>query len=85
MMCIFIRQICFGMTQMSWTFIIRFTVVLLAIMLVSAGVIHGVLDGKNSIIFWIFAVPFILAAPILASVVWASNDELELLDGYTTP
>ena len=63
---------------MSSTFAIRFAAILFSVMALTALVIHFILNGQYTIIFWIFAVPFILGIPILASVVLATNEELDI-------
>jgi uncharacterized membrane protein len=77
-MCILDTQLTKSSEHMSSTFAIRFAVILFSVMAVAAILIHFILNSQHTIIFWIFAVPFILGIPILASVVLASNEELDL-------
>ena len=60
------------------SFAIRFAAVLLAVLVLATIGIESTTAGDTTVIMWIFAVPFILAIPILASVILAKNDELEL-------
>lgn len=66
------------MTLMSMKFIGRFLAILVSVMVLAALSIHFFFDPHYSIVFWILAVPVILGTPILASVVLASNEELDL-------
>ncbi|WP_104470725.1 hypothetical protein [Acinetobacter indicus] len=63
---------------MSMKFVSRFVVVLVLVMILSALSIQFFFNPDYTIVFWILAVPVILGAPILASVVLASNEELDL-------
>jgi hypothetical protein len=77
-MCILNIQLTKSFEHMSSTFAIRFAAILFSVMVLAALLIHFVLNSQYTIIFWIFAVPFILGIPILASVVLATNEELDL-------
>ncbi len=63
---------------MSTKFIIRFAAILFSILILAALVIKFFFSPDVTIVLWIFAVPFILGIPILASVVLATNEELDL-------
>ncbi len=65
-------------TRMSMKFISRFVAILALIMILAALSIQFFFDPHYTVVFWILAVPVILAGPILASVVLASNEELGL-------
>ena len=63
---------------MSMKFISRFVVILVLIMILAALSIQFFFDPHYTVVFWILAVHVILGAPILGSVVLASNEELDL-------
>lgn len=63
---------------MSTKFIIRFAAILFSILILAALVIKFFFSSDVTVVLWIFAVPFILGIPILASVVLATNEELDL-------
>ena len=63
---------------MSMKFISRFVVILVLIMILAALSIQFFFDPDYTVVFWILAVPVILGAPILGSVVLSSNEELDL-------
>ena len=63
---------------MSMKFISRFVVILVLIMILAALSIQFFFDPHYTVVFWILAVPVILGAPNLGSVVLASNEELDL-------
>ncbi|WP_353173349.1 hypothetical protein [Acinetobacter rudis] len=63
---------------MPKSFAIRFAAVLLLVLIVATVGIEFSTAGETTVVMWIFAVPFILAIPILTSVVLAKNDELEI-------
>ncbi|WP_139852618.1 hypothetical protein [Acinetobacter pullicarnis] len=62
---------------MSTKFIIRFAGVLLLILILAALCIQLFSTPAITVVMWIFAMPIILAVPILASVVLAKDAELE--------
>lgn len=64
--------------RMATKFIIRFAVILFAVLILTALSIQFFFDPEVTVVLWIFAVPFILGVPILASVVLASNEELDI-------
>ncbi|MGE8539434.1 MAG: hypothetical protein ACN6NI_09130, partial [Acinetobacter sp.] len=59
-------------------FIIRFAMILFTILILTALAIQFFFSPEVTVVLWIFAVPFILGIPILASVVLASNEELDI-------
>lgn len=59
-------------------YLIRFAGILFVILLIDATVIHFLTTGEATIVAWICSVPFILAIPILSSVIFAKNEELGL-------
>ena len=59
-------------------FAIRFTAVLLSVLILAAIVIQFMFSSKLTTDLWIIAMPIILGIPILASVVLAKDDELAL-------
>lgn len=63
---------------MSSKFVIRFACVLLTILLVVGLGIHFMVAPELTTMIWIFTVPLILAVPILLSVVFATDDELQI-------
>lgn len=63
---------------MPKSFVVRFAAVLLLVLVVATIGIELSTTGETTVVMWIFAVPFILAIPILASVILAKNDELEV-------
>ncbi|MDQ8935853.1 hypothetical protein [Acinetobacter rudis] len=63
---------------MPKSFAIRFAAVLLAVLVIFTIAIELSTSGETTVIMWIFAVPFILAIPILTSVILAKNDEMEI-------
>ncbi|QIC65902.1 hypothetical protein [Acinetobacter schindleri] len=63
---------------MSMKFISRFVVILVLVMILAALSIQFFFDPHYTVVFWILAVPVILGAPILGSVILASNEELDL-------
>jgi len=63
---------------MSTKFIIRFAAILFSVLILTAFVIQFFFKPDVTIVLWIFAVPFILGIPILASVVLTTNDELDI-------
>lgn len=63
---------------MSKQFVLRFVVILALVGLLSTGIIEFILNPEYRIIYWIFFVPIILAAPILTAVVLATDEELEV-------
>lgn len=71
-------QIIQSVQNMPSTFVIRFAAILFTVMAIAAFVIHFMSDRQFVVVFWIFSVPFILGVPILASVVLAKNDELDI-------
>lgn len=62
---------------MSTKFIIRFAGVLFLILVLAALSIQLFSTAEITVVMWIFAMPIILAVPILASVVLAKDAELE--------
>lgn len=62
--------------KMLLKFAIRFMAVLLAVLILAAIIIHFSFSSKLTTDLWIIIVPIILAAPILTSVVLATDDEL---------
>jgi hypothetical protein len=58
------------MILMPINFVIRFAAILFSVLILVALAIR--------FFFWIFAMPFILGTPILASVVLAKNEELDI-------
>lgn len=63
---------------MPKSFVVRFAAVLFLVLVVATIGIELSTTGETTVVMWIFAVPFILAIPILASVILAKNDELEV-------
>ena len=63
---------------MSMKFVSRFVAILVLVMILAALSIQFFFNPHYTVVFWILAVPVILGAPILASVVLASNVELDL-------
>lgn len=63
---------------MPMSFVIRFAAVLALVLIVFTLAIELTTSGETTVIMWIFTVPFILATPILASVVLAKNDEMDI-------
>lgn len=63
---------------MSTKFIIRFAAILFSVLIVVALGIQFIFNPDVTVILWIFAVPFILGIPILASVILATNEELDI-------
>lgn len=59
-------------------FTIRFLGVLLAVLILTAIVIHFFFSSALTIDLWIIMVPIILGVPILASVLLAKDDELDI-------
>ena len=64
--------------RMATKFIIRFAMILFAVLILTALSIQFFFHPEVTVVLWIFAVPFILGVPILASVVLASNEELDI-------
>ncbi|MDT0199451.1 MULTISPECIES: hypothetical protein [unclassified Acinetobacter] len=63
---------------MSTKFIIRFAAILFSVLILTALAIQFFFKSDVTVVLWIFAVPFILGIPILASVVLTTNDELDI-------
>ncbi|AUC07673.1 MAG: hypothetical protein ACD_6C00119G0002 [uncultured bacterium] len=63
---------------MSTKFIIRFAAILFSVLILTALAIQFFFKPDVTVVLWIFAVPFILGIPILASVVLTTNDELDI-------
>lgn len=63
---------------MSTKFIIRFAAILFSVLILTALAIQFLFKPDVTVVLWIFAVPFILGIPILASVVLTTNDELDI-------
>ncbi|AUX87266.1 hypothetical protein ACUM6W_08780 [Acinetobacter tandoii] len=59
-------------------FVLRFAAILFSVLILAAIAIKFLFNPHYTVIFWIFAVPFILGVPILASVVLAKNEELDI-------
>jgi hypothetical protein len=53
-------------------------VILFSVLILVALAIQFFFDPHYTVVFWIFAMPFILGTPILASVVLAKNEELDI-------
>ena len=66
------------MIPMPINFVIRFAVILFSVLILVALAIQFFFDPHYTVVFWIFAMPFILGTPILASVVLAKNEELDI-------
>ena len=63
---------------MPKNFVIRFAVLLFMTLLVIALGIHFMLSKEVSVVAWILMFPIIMAVPILASVLMAKDEELEI-------
>lgn len=63
---------------MSTKFIIRFAAILFFVLILTGLVIQFFFNPDVTVVLWIFAVPFILGIPILASVVLTNNEELDI-------
>ena len=63
---------------MPKNFIIRFAVLLFMTLLVIALGIHFMLSKEVTVVAWILMFPVIMAVPILASVLMAKDEELEI-------
>ncbi len=59
-------------------FTIRFLAVLVAVLILTAIVIHFFFSSTLTIDLWIIMVPIILGVPILTSVLLAKDDELDI-------
>jgi hypothetical protein len=66
------------MILMPINFVIRFAAILFSVLILVALAIQFFFDPHYTVVFWIFAMPFILGTPILASVVLAKNEELDI-------
>ena len=65
-------------TIMPKNFDIRFAVLLFMTLLVIALGIHFMLSKEVTVVAWILMFPIIMAVPILASVLMAKDEELEI-------
>ncbi len=63
---------------MPKNFVIRFAVLLFMTLLVIALGIHFMLSKEVTVVAWILMFPIIMAVPILASVLMAKDEELEI-------
>ena len=63
---------------MSTKFAIRFAAILFLVLVLTAIAIQYFFHPDSTVILWIFAMPIILAVPILSSVVLATNEELDI-------
>ncbi|PJG43573.1 hypothetical protein XA39_06880 [Acinetobacter tandoii] len=59
-------------------FVMRFAAILFSVLILAAVVIQFFFNPHYTVIFWIFAVPFILGIPIISSVILAKNEELDI-------
>ena len=63
---------------MSTKFVIRFTLILFLVLVLTAIAIQFMFNPDVTVILWIFAMPIILAVPILSSVLLAANEEFDI-------
>ncbi|WOE32407.1 MULTISPECIES: hypothetical protein [unclassified Acinetobacter] len=63
---------------MAKNYLMRFVGILFLVLIVVGIIIHSFTTGEATIVSWICAIPFILASPILISVIFAKNSELGL-------
>lgn len=68
----------FGANAMSTKFVIRFALILFLVLVLTAIAIQFLFNPDATVILWIFAMPIILAVPILASVLLAQNEEFDI-------
>lgn len=68
----------FEYKTMSTKFTLRFAMILLFVLVITAIAIHFFFNPGATVILWIFAMPMILGVPILSSVVLATNEELDI-------
>ena len=78
-MCIVSRRAKYrAMITMPIKFVLRFAAILFSVLILAAIAIQFFFNPDYTVIFWIFSIPFILGTPILASVVLAKNEELDI-------
>jgi len=63
---------------MSTKFVIRFALILFLVLVLTAIAIQFMFNPDVTVILWIFAMPIILAVPILSSVLLAANEEFDI-------
>lgn len=63
---------------MSTKFVIRFALILFLVLVLTAIAIQFMFNPDVTVILWIFAMPIILAVPILSSVLLATNEEFDI-------
>ncbi len=67
---------------MPLKFVMRFLIILFAVLILAATVIQFFFSSKLTTDLWIILVPLILGVPILASVVLTKDDELNIHSGH---
>ncbi|NNG76588.1 hypothetical protein [Acinetobacter terrae] len=63
---------------MPLKFVIRFTSILVSVLILAAIAIHFFFSSKLTTDLWIILVPIILGVPILTSVIFTKDDELSI-------
>lgn len=63
---------------MPLKFVIRFTSILFSLLILAVIATHFFFSSKVTTDVWIISFPFILAIPILTSIIFAKNDEFSM-------